>query len=162
MAGRRINPNAAKGLLCYSIAETATLYGVHRNTVRNWLDEGLLPIDDRRPILIHGSELKRFHRQRRDNQRTVCGPGEIYCLRCRKPRRPAGGMAEYRPTSDKLGTIIAICEECENLIAQRVNTSRLADFKRLIDVSSPPAHKSIDESPSTHQHCDLSEKDRGR
>lgn len=26
-----------------------------------------------------------------------CAPGEIYCVRCREPKSPAGAMADYEP-----------------------------------------------------------------
>ena len=36
------------------------LLAVHKNTLRNWLKVGLLPVDDRRPILILGRQLSSF------------------------------------------------------------------------------------------------------
>jgi len=128
MAIRRHNPRRAKSLRCYTIAETADLYDVHRQTVRNWLANGLEAIDAGRPILIHGRHLNLFHNARRLASKSKCGLGEVYCLSCREPRRPAGDMAEYTPLTDKVGTLSAICPECENMMTQRVNSEGLARF----------------------------------
>jgi hypothetical protein len=41
--------------------EIAHMFGIHKNTVRSWINLGLAAIDNRRPILILGRELSRFH-----------------------------------------------------------------------------------------------------
>ena len=145
MANRRPNPRQAKSLLCYSIAATADLYGVHRNTVRNWLANGLRPIDDARPTLFRGAELNRFHKARRGAGKQVCGPGEMFCFGCRVPRRPAYDMADYVPMTDKVGTLSGICPTCERMMAQRVNAARLASASTELDVSVRPAHRPLEE-----------------
>lgn len=135
MAGRRPNPRLAKSLRSFTIAETATLYGVHRNTVRNWLANGLEPNEAKRPILIHGAALNQFHRARRQASRQTCGPGELFCLVCRRPRRPAGDLAEFSPVTPLVGTITGICPVCDRMMSQRVNASRLTRFEAEIEVS---------------------------
>src|SRR5229473_7511341 len=81
----------------YSIDEIARLFGLHRNTIRNWLKDGLQPIDRRRPTLILGSTLSRFLEARQQRRRQRCRPGEIYCVKCREPVKPAASMADYLP-----------------------------------------------------------------
>jgi len=79
MGTRHPNPRLAKLHRTYSVEEVARLFKLHKNTVRNWLKQGLTPIDDRRPILILGKELSRFLQERRHKAKQVCGPGRIYC-----------------------------------------------------------------------------------
>ena len=146
MAKRRLNPRLAKSLLCYSIAQTADLYGVHRQTVRHWLANGLQPIDERRPILIHGNALNRFHAERRAASKTCCAIGEVFCLACRAPRVPAANIADFVPTSGNAGTLTAICPVCEQVMTQRVNTRRLALFRTMIAVTDRPGPEPIAES----------------
>jgi transposase len=50
----------------YDANEIAKLFGLHRNSVRQWLKQGLRSIDGRRPILVHGSHLKAFLAQRKE------------------------------------------------------------------------------------------------
>ena len=49
MGHRRFNPRTAKSHRTYTIEEVASTFGVHKNTVRRWVAEGLPVIDARRP-----------------------------------------------------------------------------------------------------------------
>ena len=71
MAQRLPNPRLAKIHRNYTVEEVARLYGVHRNTVRQWIKRDGLPIcDDGRPVLILGGELAAFlTRKRTRNKR---------------------------------------------------------------------------------------------
>ena len=135
MRRRYPNPRLAKSLLCYDVATIARLYGCHRNTVRNWFKHGLTPIDERRPVLVRGDALNAFHAARRASAKRPCGSGELYCIGCRKPQRPAGDMADYTPLNDKIGTVSAICPDCDRIMSQRVNAERLALFRERIAVT---------------------------
>jgi hypothetical protein len=121
-------PPQAKVHLSYLADEVAALYGCHRNTVTNWVSEGLEPIDERYTMMFHGTTLNDFHRRRRSARKRPCGPGEIYCVVCHEPKVPAGGLVEYERRTDKLGTVIAICPQCDGLIRQAVGKERLGHF----------------------------------
>lgn len=136
----------AKSRFSYTISEATELYGVHRQTVRHWLADGLQPNDGGKPLLIHGSELNRFHADRRDARKKPCGPGELYCLGCKAPRRPAGSMADYAPDSGSGGTVSGICPTCNRMMSQRVNPSRLAAFVAELDMAIRPVAEPIGES----------------
>ena len=86
---KRLNPRRVKVHRSYTVEEVARLFGVHKTTVRGWLKAGLPRIDGRRPILILGRELAGFLHARRDRRRQRCRSGELYCFRCRAPRRCA-------------------------------------------------------------------------
>jgi hypothetical protein len=58
--------------LSYSINETAELFALHPQAVRQWIKAGLQTIDDRKPFLIHGSELIRFLTERRSGRKHQC------------------------------------------------------------------------------------------
>jgi len=138
MASRRHSPRRAKSHFSYTISQAADLYGVHRQTVRHWLTNGLQPNKGGRPVLIHGTELNRFHDSRRAAGKHPCGPGELYCLGCRAPRRPAGGIADFTPGAGSRGTVTGICPNCERMMSQRVNASRLAILRAELDVAFRP------------------------
>ena len=135
MAKRRHIPRVAKSLRCYTIIEAADLYGVHRKTVRHWLNTGLSPLDAGRPILIHGRELNRFHGARRSSGKKNCGPGELFCLGCRRPRQPALDMVDFVPLRESIGTLSAICPTCGSMMTQKVNAERLARFSSELALS---------------------------
>ena len=71
------------------------LLAVHKNTLRNWLKVGLLPVDDRRPILILGRQLSSFLHAQRQEKTKRCRPGQFYCFRCRAPKTSAASRADY-------------------------------------------------------------------
>lgn len=125
MKRRRSDPRRAKIHRNYSVEEAARLFGTHRNTVRAWLRAGLRTTDGARPILILGSELRRFLTERRARSKRPTPLGMIYCLRCREPRRPALDMVDYLPRTATSGDLQGICPDCGTLLYRRVNRSAL-------------------------------------
>ena len=139
----------------YTVEEIASLFHIHRNTVREWVKRGLPTCDDRRPMLILGAELAAFLQARRLKNRQTCSPGELYCVRCRAPRVPAGNMADYRPKTATLGNLIGICPQCECLMYRRVNPSKLEQIRGPLDITLPQARSHIDESTGPSVNSDF-------
>ena len=139
----------------YTVEEVARRLGVHRNTVREWVKRGLPTCDDKRPLLILGRDLVAFLKARRLKNRRSCQPGEIYCVRCRAPRTPAGGMADYQPMTVTLGNLIGICPCCDSLIYRRVNPAKLGQIRGSLAVTLPQGPRHIDESPRLSLNSDL-------
>ena len=155
MGKRHPNHRLAKIHRNYTVEEIARLFDVHRNTVREWVKRGLPTSDGRRPILILGRDLVAFLSARRAKNKQTCQPGEIYCVRCRAPKAPAGDMADYAPLTAKLGNLIAICAECETLIYRRVSLVKLDQWRGKLDITMPKALQHIDESAQPSVNSDL-------
>ena len=155
MGTRNPNPRLAKIHRTYTVEEVANLYGVHRNTVRAWVKQGLLTNDDKRPMLILGRQLVIFLQAKREKNKRPCRPGEIYCVRCRMPKVPAGDMAEYKPTSERLGNLIGICPDCETMMYQRFSVNKLDQIRGQLDITMPQALRHIDESTQPFVNSDL-------
>jgi excisionase family DNA binding protein len=136
---RRPNHRLVKIHRSYSVEEAAALFGTHRNTIRRWIKAGLPVIDQRRPVLMQGQALTDFLQARRAKSKQTCQPGEIYCVRCRVPRSPAGEMADYQPLTDTLGNLTGICPVCEAMIYRRVNATRLEQVRGKLQVTMPLA-----------------------
>lgn len=143
---RRPSPQRIKQGVSYEVVEVAKLLGVHRNTVRRWLKEGLAALDDRRPILIHGSVLKPFLAKRRQDRRRKCDPGEFYCFRCRAPRAPWGSMADVSFRTEKVARLSALCACCETPMHRTVRRADLAALAALIDLHTLGSERLIDRS----------------
>lgn len=129
MPGRRASPNRVKIHRSYTIAELAECCGVHRNTVRYWLNTGLEPLQGLRPLLLHGAAVRAFLNKQRASRRRPCPPGHLYCLRCRIPRQPALGMVDYVPKTEHIGNLRALCTACETVIHRR---ARQVDLPRIM------------------------------
>lgn len=155
MSTRHPNHRLAKIHRSYTVEEIARLFGKHRNTVREWIKRGLPTIDRQRPTLILGSELCAFLLARRTKNKRSCQSGEIYCVRCRTPRVPAGDMAEYQPLNPALGNLVGICPSCESMIYRRVNPAKLEEVRGKLDITMPQAPRRIAESTGASVNRDL-------
>ena len=127
MGTRKIDARRIKIHFSYSVSEAAKLLCVHKNTVKQWIRTGGLPaLTDTRPYLILGPELKRFLEARREAARKPCAAGELFCLKCRAPRRAAGDLLDYEPKSAKSGNLKGICSVCETFIYRRIAHAKIA------------------------------------
>lgn len=122
----RPNPNLPKCHRTYTAEETARLFGVHKNTVRAWIKDGLPVLDSRKPLLIAGDDLANYLRERRARNKRPCGPGQLYCVRCRRPQEPAGAMVDYEIVTPEVGNVVGLCPDCGTLMNRRTALARLA------------------------------------
>ena len=143
MSSRRVNHRLVKIHRNYSVEEAAVLLGVHRNTVRQWVKVGLPTSDEKRPTLILGRALFDFLKSRKALNKRPCQPGQIYCVRCRCPKHPAGDMAEYEPLTATLGNLVGICPSCDTLMYRRVNVGKIEHIRGRLDVTVPQARPHI-------------------
>lgn len=152
---RHPNPCRAKTYLSYTVEEIARLYGTHRNTVRAWVKAGLPTCDEKRPKLILGRHLRAFLQVRRTKNKRSCRPEEIYCVRCRSPKLPAGGMAEYQPVTEKVGNLLAICPDCDSIIHRLVSFAKLGQVRGKIDITFPQGLRRLIENNQPTVNSDL-------
>jgi hypothetical protein len=154
VANRRISSRRIRAHLTYSVAEAADVTGSHRNTVRHWLRSGLQPVDDRQPTIIKGAIFKAFIDARKAKRRQPCGPGRLYCLKCRAPKRPAFGEVEYEADTPKLGRLIGICPDCERLIHRCASKHKLRDSAGDLTVRFRREAERLHETLPPNLNCD--------
>lgn len=146
MAKRKIDPRRIKTARNYSIDEAAARLGVHKNTVKQWLKSGLPCIREGRPVLILGQVLKDFLVERRQKARKPCPAGQLFCLKCREPRRPAERMLDYVPITPKTGNLKGICEACGTFIYRRILMAKIEVIFPACDVAFPQCQQRLTES----------------
>lgn len=122
---RRHNLSRIRQKITYTTEEAALSLGVHENTVRQWLKGGLKPIDQAKPLLIHGHALCAFLKARQAKQKQTCAPDQLFCLKCRKPTGAMGGMVDVVFVSPKIAQIKALCEVCGTTTNRREAVSKL-------------------------------------
>ena len=155
MSKRHPNPRLIKIHRSYTVEEVAAVCGVHRNTVRQWIKTGLETLDDQRPLLMQGDALRLFLELRRHHNKRPCLPGQMYCLRCRAPQRPAGDMVDCEELTATQGNLVGICPVCDLIMNRRVNFSKLVAIAGGLDIRLPHALLHIDESSKPCVNSDL-------
>lgn len=144
---RRHNVRRVKIHRSYTASELAKVLGVAKLTVSRWIDAGLPLIERKRPLLVHGSDVRAFL-QARQPRKQPCRPGQFYCLPCRAPKRPAFDMAEFRPTTSKTGMLEGLCPDCGSMIYRVARTASLAGAAGDLNVTRCPARERISDSLS--------------
>ena len=139
--------------LSYSIQDIAELFRLHPNAVRRWIKDGLAPIDDRKPQLVHGSRLTDYLARRQQARKHGCAPDEMYCCRCRVPRRPAGGGVCVDQVNARQIIIRATCELCGTKRNRGGLLERLGEVERLFAVTAVSLR--LNEATDPLVKCDL-------
>lgn len=122
---RTPNPQVIKINFPYLVHEIARACKVTRGTVRRWQKQGLVALDGHKPLMFLGAEVRAFLEWKRQRSKRPCGPGQIYCVRCRVPKVPMKNFAHYRHLNGLVGTLIGKCPDCECAIYRHVNVQRL-------------------------------------
>ena len=139
----RADPRRAKIHRSYNVAQIARLYGIHRNTVRHWLKDGLRAIDGVYPALILGVELRRFLAETRSSRKRPTATGHIYCMRCREAVRPALRLVDYTPRTSTNGNLEGICPRCEAMLNRCVRLADLPVVTAGLEVRITPAKERL-------------------
>lgn len=158
MRKRRPNYRLVKIHRSYTVEEIGRLFGAHKNTVRAWIKAGLPTCDSKRPMLILGFELSAFLQARRAKNKRPCQPGEIYCVRCRAPKFPAGEMAEYQPHTETMGILVGICPDCDAMIYRRAGLARLSQIQGKLEVTFAEAGRQVSESDCAFVNSDFKQE----
>jgi len=158
--GKRLpNPRLAKIHRNYTIEETANLFSVHKNTVGSWIKQGLPICGKKRPILIMGRDLRVFLEAKKIKNKRPCKPDEIYCVRCRAPKKPAADLIEYRAITDTLGNLVALCPDCESIMNRRISLAKLKQMPGCMGITQPLAELHITERFNPSVNSEFSTED---
>lgn len=139
----------------YTVEEIARLFGIHKNTVRNWVKSGLPIIDNKRPMLILGQDLISFLKSRREKNKQSCKPEELYCVKCQSPKTPAADMAEYTPVTEQFGKLTAICPVCDSIMNKNVSLARIGDITEKMDITFSKELQHIVKRDNPSVNCEL-------
>lgn len=78
--------------MSYTIKELSDELGINKKTCLRWIASGLkIVAGSKKPILIMGSDLKDFSRNKDSKKRVKLKRNEFYCFSCRVPRQAKRG-----------------------------------------------------------------------
>jgi hypothetical protein len=140
------NPNKAKINRNYTYEELAEVYGVHKNTIAQWVIKGLPCLKEMRPFLIMGADVRDYLHARRVSNKQKCKSNELFCMRCKAPTQPAENFVEYLPISSTKGRLLGLCSRCECLINKFVSFGGLAFYFEIFDLAIPKELEQINDS----------------
>jgi hypothetical protein len=149
------NPNKAKINRSYTFEELAEVYGVHKNTIAQWVKKGLPCLKEMRPFLILGADVRDYLQAQRVDKKQKCKPNELFCMRCKTPTTPAENFVEYLPTSPTKGRLVGFCSHCECLINKFVSFKSFADQSGIFDLTMPKELEHINDSDNPLLNSDF-------
>ena len=120
---RKISP-----MVTYSVGELASTLDRGESTIRQWIEDGLEPIDDRGPTLLHGSVVKLFLKNWWDSRKHPCAPHEIYCTTCQKPQSVEVATVRLEVNKQQQRVIIGECVACGNQIRRITGDDDVTNF----------------------------------
>lgn len=155
MSRRSPSPHRIKIHRSHTVEELARVLGVHKNTVRRWIKDGMPAVDAARPTLVRGRDAIAFLQTRRNAAKRPCGPDRLYCFKCRCPQVPAGSMADLEIAGPTRGRLIGICPACSTLLYRSTNPARIRAVAPNLDVSFRAAEPRIADCSSPKPNGDF-------
>lgn len=116
----------------------ADLTEASEQTVRRWITKGLPVLNSKRPALILGFELKRYLEAVQAKPYSKAVLGAIMCMSCRERQMPLGLMADYIPTGDVNGRLVALCGVCEGVCVRFTSKASLPEWSKVLEITQMP------------------------
>jgi hypothetical protein len=104
----------------YNVEGLMHLYGVARNTITNWVAEGLRRSDSFTPHVFNGAEVKRFHESKRLASKATLRIGQFKCFKCKERVFPDLCSLDLYPTKNGSAGVWAMCPNCKCVVVKVV------------------------------------------
>ena len=134
MSGKTYHLNKIKYWLCYDIDAICRLCGIHPKTALAWLKKGLEAIDNKKPILVYGYNLKAFLGNLNKLNKSSTSFEEMFCMKCKEPRSPLKKQIQLEQFEQKLLKTKAICQTCKTRMNKPYKLEDLPQLKRIFNV----------------------------
>jgi hypothetical protein len=122
--------------------------GATPGTVRQWHKNGLHAVVGVYPLIFRGVDIIAFLKRRDEERKQPCGPGRMFCLRCKAPKKPAFGEVEFWVDGAKLGTLRGLCPDCAAMMNRRTSLARLKAAAGDLQVSMRCADSRLSATPN--------------
>lgn len=132
---KKFNTKLIKARKTYSIDEISELFNVHPNTVGTWRKLGLKTIDNNKPYLFFGSDLKDFIKEKNNSKKHPCALNELFCCKCQKPRKPKNNIVCIKQTQARTN-VVGFCNACGTKINKTISPKKIDSFKKIFHVQT--------------------------
>jgi hypothetical protein len=150
MANRKHSVRHLRRRRAYNVREAAKATGATPGTVRNWHKNGLEAVAGIYPTVFRGVDIIAFFARRKRARQQPCGPGRLFCFRCKIPKRPAFGEVEYWPDGLKGGKLRGLCPDCTTTMNRRVSLTKLKSAAGDLAISMRCADARLSETSPPH------------
>ncbi len=132
---RKFNPRLIESNTSYSISEVRELYNICETTARYWLKNGLKIIDGKTPIMVHCEDLRDFLIAKQKAGKKHCCFEEMFCFKCREPRKALEGQAIVINENDKIMHLKSKCVVCEASMTRKYSLGKLSEVRQFFVLS---------------------------
>jgi hypothetical protein len=134
----------------YNVREAAQATGATPGTIRNWQKNGLEAVVGVYPAIFRGIDIIAFLGRRNRGRKRPCGPGRLFCFRCKAPKRPAFNEVEFWLDGSKLGKLRGLCPDCASTMNRRTSLAKLKAATGDLMVLMRRADSRLSETPMPH------------
>lgn len=128
---KRLYPhNRVRYWYAYDIDDICALFsdlGLHVQTVRKWIKNGLKTIDGGKPSLIYGNDLIAYLKKNNEGNKCKTAFNEMYCFTCQDARpvfKSQVSLSQEKPFIKAQG----VCRECKKPMFK---SYKIADYSKL-------------------------------
>ena len=139
MAKRLYPHKRVKYWYAYDVEDICALFsefGLHNQTVRKWVKNGLKAIDNGKPTLIYGNDLIGFLKEQNTKHKCKTDFNEMFCMKCQDARPIFQRKVTIKQKAKTL-SVSGSCRECKTVMFKSYKMSDLSKVKRvfqLVDV----------------------------
>lgn len=133
MAKRLYPHNRVRYWYAYDLDEICALFadkGLHIQTVRKWVKNGLKTIDNGKPTLIYGYDLITFLKAQNDKGRCQTPFDQMYCMKC-KDARPIYQNKIKADFKNGFLKVCGHCRECKTIMLKSYKKDDYGDLRRI-------------------------------
>lgn len=125
---RRHDPTKARRHWVYTREQVCLRFSVGDSTITNWIGRGLKPVDDKRPQLFAGYELRRFITNLRWPHGRLPENGRLFCSVCPGFKALAAGSVNATPIGIACYEVTGTCLNCHNMLQARIQAHSLPEI----------------------------------
>jgi len=121
----------------YALPDVAKTLDRNVATIRSWVRQGLPLLSEQKPVLVLGLDLKGWLLARWKTKRQKCQSGELFCFKCREPRKPKLESVEIIVRNEKTVSIKGRCEACDTRMNQAGSLAKLGKINTQFCAQTP-------------------------
>ena len=134
---RRLYPhNRVRYWYAYDLDEICTLFsdiGLHIQTVRTWVKNGLKTTDSSKPTLIYGNDLIAFLKAHNDKGKCPTPFDQMYCMKCKDARPIYQNKIKVDLKNDILRAC-GHCRECKTIMYKNYKKDDYGELRRIFNM----------------------------